>query len=100
MKTILAPLIFACGMGAAFAKSPDCAGSNSWPENMSAVYLKNAGLIDSVQLDWKKSKAEELVSEKLEAISIVKCIWSRFNERMEAAYRLSQSATLRPRNAA
>lgn len=46
-----------------FADSLDC---SNWPSNMAFVYLKNAGLIISKQVDHEKTEAIQLASEQLE----------------------------------
>ena len=42
---------------------PDCSGS--WPTNMTFVQLKNAGLADNKSIDFSKTKAVRLASEKI-----------------------------------
>ncbi|MEW6229688.1 MAG: hypothetical protein AB1700_16625 [Bacillota bacterium] len=49
----------------AFAKSPDCAGPDRWPTNMALVQLKNAGIADSGQIDFSKTRSTRIVSERI-----------------------------------
>ena len=44
-----------------FAKGPDC---YSWPMNISEGWLKNAGIVDIINLDESKTKITLLASEK------------------------------------
>ena len=48
-----------------FAKNPDCTGPERWPSSMAFVYLKNAEIIDSDTLDFDKTRAVRLASEKI-----------------------------------
>ena len=49
----------------ASAKSPDCAGVESWATSMAFVHLKNAGLASHDTVDIKKTKTVRLASEKI-----------------------------------
>ncbi|RLM14811.1 hypothetical protein BIY27_07070 [Gibbsiella quercinecans] len=43
------------------AASPDC---HSWPMNMAEAWMKNAGIVDIVNLDESKTEINRLASEK------------------------------------
>ena len=47
------------------AKTPDCAGVDSWATAMAFVHLKNAGITDNNAIDSTKTKTERLASEKI-----------------------------------
>jgi hypothetical protein len=46
------------------AKTPDCAGVDSWATQMAFVHLKNAGITDNNAIDFTKTRTERLASEK------------------------------------
>jgi len=48
-----------------FAGSPDCAHVEGWPSSMAFTYLKNAGLVNNVVLDFTKTTIKRLASEKI-----------------------------------
>lgn len=48
-----------------FAGSPDCAGPERWPTSMAFGSLKNAGITNSDELDFSKTKTVRLASEKI-----------------------------------
>lgn len=50
---------------AAVGKTPDCTNPESWPAGITFTYLKNAGLIASDTLDFKKTTVTRLASEKI-----------------------------------
>ena len=48
-----------------FANGPDCTNPEGWPSSMAFVYLKNAGIIKNMELDFNKTKTTKLASEKI-----------------------------------
>jgi hypothetical protein len=69
MKRLMA-LIFLVATASTVARpqaektnGPDC--SDGWPTNMTFVHLKNAGLADNTSIDFSKTKASRLASEKI-----------------------------------
>ena len=61
MKKFLLVTLFAVLPILSFAKGPDC---HSWPMNISEGWLKNAGIVDIIDLDESKTKITLLASEK------------------------------------
>ena len=61
MKKFLLVTLLAILPILSFAKGPDC---DSWPMNMSEVWLQNAGIVDIKNLDESKTKITLLASEK------------------------------------
>ncbi|WP_370577762.1 hypothetical protein ABX014_22705 [Snodgrassella alvi] len=61
MKKFLLATLLAVLPILSFAKAPDC---DSWPMNMSEVWLQNAGIVDIKNLDESKTKSTLLASEK------------------------------------
>ena len=61
MKKLLLVILLAVLPILSFAKGPDC---DSWPMNMSEVWLQNAGIVDIKNLDESKTKITLLASEK------------------------------------
>ena len=59
-KLLLVPLLAVLPI-LSFAKGPDC---DSWPMNISEGWLKNAGIVDIINLDESKTKSTLLASEK------------------------------------
>lgn len=49
----------------AFAKDPDCAGTERWATRMAFVHLENAGFTDNSRLDFTKTKTVRLASEQI-----------------------------------
>jgi len=60
---ILVCMAFGVCVDAAQAKTPDCSGG--WPTNMAFVHMKNAGLANNEQIDFKLSKTVRLTSERI-----------------------------------
>lgn len=50
---------------AAPSQSPDCSGIERWATSMAYVHLKNAGIINSEQIDFSKTKTVRLASERI-----------------------------------
>ncbi len=69
MKRLLAFAVFVTVVAAVArpqaekTNGPDCSGS--WPTNMTFVHLKNAGLADSISVDFSKTKTSRLASERI-----------------------------------
>ena len=61
MKKLLLVTLLAILPILSFAKAPYC---DSWPMNMSEVWLQNAGIVDIKNLDESKTKSTLLASEK------------------------------------
>ncbi|PIT64546.1 hypothetical protein BHC56_04560 [Snodgrassella alvi] len=61
MKKFLLVTLLAVLPILSFAKGPDC---DSWPMNISEGWLKNAGIVDIINLDESKTKSTLLASEK------------------------------------
>ena len=61
MKKFLLVTLLAVLPILSFAKGPDC---YSWPMNISEGWLKNAGIVDIINLDESKTKITLLASEK------------------------------------
>jgi hypothetical protein len=51
-------------LNALSANGPNCSGS--WPTNMALVLLKNAGVTDSGNVDFSKTKTARIASQKIE----------------------------------
>ena len=49
----------------AFAKDPDCGGPNHWPAAMVFVAMKNANIVTNDQLDFSRTQATRIASEKI-----------------------------------
>jgi hypothetical protein len=50
---------------AAPLQHPDCSGIERWPTRMAYQQLKNAGIVNSEQIDFSKTKTVRLASEKI-----------------------------------
>ena len=48
-----------------YAASPNCSGVDNWAARMSFVHLKNAGFLNSQNIDLKKTKVELIVSKEV-----------------------------------
>lgn len=49
----------------ALAKEPDCYGSEGWAASMAFATLKNQGITDNDKVDFSKTQAVKLASEKI-----------------------------------
>src|SRR5215813_11468750 len=49
----------------AFANEPDCYGPERWAASMAFVTLKNQGITDNDKVDFSKTQAVKLASEKI-----------------------------------
>ncbi len=49
----------------ALAKEPDCYGPKRWAASMAFATLKNQGITDNEKVDFSKTQAVKLVSEKI-----------------------------------
>lgn len=49
----------------ALAKEPDCYGPERWAASMAFVTLKNLGITDNNKVDFSKTQAVKLASEKI-----------------------------------
>ena len=49
----------------ALAKEPDCYGPERWAASMAFVTLKNQGITDNDKVDFSKTQAVKLASEKI-----------------------------------
>jgi hypothetical protein len=47
------------------AKTPDCTNPDSWPAAMAFTHLKNDGVVNNDELDFKKTRVTRLASEKI-----------------------------------
>lgn len=63
LAMILWALVFVPTM--ALGKTPDCTNPESWPAGTTFTYLKNAGVVASDTLDFKKTTVTRLASEKI-----------------------------------
>jgi hypothetical protein len=52
-------------LNSAYAKNPDCTGTERWPASMAFVHLKNAGMTDNYRIDFSKTRVVRLASEKI-----------------------------------
>jgi hypothetical protein len=57
--------LFVFAAGTAFAKDPDCTGTDAWPASMAFVHLKNAGLTNNDKVVFDKTKVTRVASEKI-----------------------------------
>ena len=65
MIPLVLTLFLAVGSLAGQVKQPDCTDPESWPAGMAYVYLKNSGLAGPGTLDFTKTKAIRLASERI-----------------------------------
>ena len=49
----------------AFARDPDCGGPNHWPAAMVFVAMKNAKIVTNDQIDFSRTQATRIASEKI-----------------------------------
>lgn len=64
MKILAMLIIILSLMGArAYAKEPDCTGSERWPASMAFTQLKNAGITNNEKLDFAKTIVTKLASQ-------------------------------------
>ncbi|WP_239427677.1 hypothetical protein [Snodgrassella communis] len=61
MKKFLLTILLEFFSILSYAKAPDC---HSWPMTMAAMWMKNANIVDMVDIDEPKSKITLLASEK------------------------------------
>jgi len=51
--------------GFGFAANPKCHGPDDWAAMSALTKLKNAGLVDSALVDFKKTKVARITSERI-----------------------------------
>ncbi|MDQ6980445.1 MAG: hypothetical protein Q9N62_08570 [Ghiorsea sp.] len=49
-----------------YADTPDCSGVNNWAGTMAFLHLKNAELINNLDIDLTKTKVTLIASEKID----------------------------------
>lgn len=65
MKATALGLVALVLSGSALAKDPDCAYPDGWSASMASGYLRNAGLLDTSQVDFKKSTVTQIASQRI-----------------------------------
>jgi hypothetical protein len=65
MKTVIAIFALLLPSTQSLAGVPDCSGPERWPTSMAFVELKNAGITTNDELDFDKTRAVRLASEKI-----------------------------------
>ena len=58
-------VIIALSTTSAFAKDPDCSGPNHWPAAMVFGAMKNAKIVTNDQIDFSRTRATRIASEKI-----------------------------------
>jgi hypothetical protein len=61
-------IVIGIGIGvlssSAYGKVPNCSGPDRWPASMAFVHLKNAGITNNEKVDFSKTKAVRIASQK------------------------------------
>src|SRR5215475_8016598 len=66
MNAIYYALAVTCALSTpVFAKDPDCGGPNHWPAAMVFAAMKNAKIVTNDQIDFNRTQATRIASEKI-----------------------------------